>query len=229
VVVISGDVTFEEVEKLAKKYFEPIPQGVPPREIHTVEPEQPGEKRIIVHKEVTSPNVMISYHVPESKSEDYYSLSLLNSILSSGNTSRLYSSLVDEKQLATAVYTDLSYSFDPYLFTIYAVCNEGVTPDSLERAIYTEIDKVINAGITEKELQKVKNQKVMEFYKTMETINGKSNTIGTYELFFGDFKKLFNAADEYKKVTPDEVVNSAKKYFTQNNRTVGFKISPEEK
>jgi predicted Zn-dependent peptidase len=63
----------------------------------------------------------------------------------------------------------------------------------------------------------------------METINGKSNTIGTYELFFGDYKKLFNAADEYKKVTPDEVVNSAKKYFTQNNRTVGFKISPEEK
>jgi zinc protease len=69
-VVISGDVTVGEVENLAKKYFEPIPRGVPPREIHTVEPEQLGEKRIVVHKEVTSPNIMISYHVPESKSED---------------------------------------------------------------------------------------------------------------------------------------------------------------
>ncbi len=228
VVVISGDVTFEGVEALAKKYFEPILQGIPPREIHTVEPEQLGEKRIVVHKEVSSPNIMISYHVPESKSEEFYSLSLLNSILSSGNTSRLYNSLVDEKQLATAVYADLSYSFDPYLFTIYAVCNDGITPDSLENAIYNEIEKIINEGVSEQELQKVKNQKVMEFYKAMETINGRSNTIGTYELFFGDYKKLFDAADEYKKVSADDIVETAKKYLKQNNRTVGYLISPEE-
>ncbi len=228
VVVIVGDVTVAEVEKLSKKYFEPIPRGIPLREIHTVEPEQPGEKRIVVRKEVASPNIMICYHVPESKSEEFYSLSLLNSILSSGNTSRLYKSLVDEKQLATAVYTDLSYSFDPYLFTIYAICNDGVSPDTLENAVYEEIDKVIAEGITDEELQKVKNQKVMEFYKSMETINGKSNTIGTYELFFGDYAKLFAAAEEYKKVTPEEVVNTAKKYFIKTNRTVGFLISPEE-
>ncbi len=228
VVVISGDVTLAEVDKLVKKYFEPIPKGIPPREIHTVEPEQLGEKRVVVHKEVSSPNVMICYHVPESKSEEYYSLSLLNSILSSGNTSRLYKALVDEKQLATAVYTELSYSFDPYLLTIYAICNDGVTPDSLERAVYEEIDKIINEGITDHELQKVKNQKLVEFYKALETINGKSNTIGTYELFFGDYAKLFNAADEYKKVIPDDLINVAKKYFIKNNRTIGFLISPEE-
>ena len=228
VVVISGDVTFEEVERLAKKYYEPVSQGVSPRKIHTVEPEQLGEKRIVVRKEVASPNIMISYHVPESKSQEYYALSLLNSILSSGNTSRLFKNLVDEKQLATMVYTDMSYSFDPFLFTIYAVCNDGIVPDSLENAVYEEINKVISEGITEQELQKVKNQKVMEFYKAMETINGKSNTIGTYELFFGDYAKLFDAADEYKKVTPEKIVEAAKKYFTKTNRTVGFLISPEK-
>jgi len=228
VVVISGDITVEEVETLSKKYFEQIPQGIPPREIHTVEPEQLGEKRIVVRKEVSSPNLMISYHVPESKSDEYYALSLLNSILSSGNTSRLYKNLVDEKQLATAVYTDLGFTFDPSLFSIYAICNEDVSPDTLENAIHSEIDKIISDGITEEELQKVKNQKVMEFYKSMETINGKSNTIGTYELFFGNYAKLFDAAEEYKKVTPIEVVNAAKKYFIKTNRTVGFLISPEE-
>ena len=191
VVVISGDVTVEEVEKLAKKYFESIQESAPPREVSIVEPEQLGEKRVVVHKEVSSPNIMISYHIPESKSEEYYALSLLNSVLSSGNTSRLYKSLVDEKQLATAVYTDMSYSFDPYLFTIYAICNEGVSPDSLENAVYDELDKLTAEGVTEKELQKVKNQKVMGFYKALETIDGKSNTIGTYELFFGDYAKLF--------------------------------------
>jgi len=228
VVVISGDVTFAEVDKLVKKYFEPIHQGSPPREIHTVEPEQLGEKRVVVHKEVSSPNIMISHHIPESKSEEYYSLSLLNSILSSGNTSRLYKALVDEKQLATEVFTDMSYSFNPYLLTIYAICNDGVAPDSLERAVYEEIDKIISEGVTNHELQKVKNQKLVEFYKALETINGKSNTIGTYELFFGDYAKLFDAADEYKKVTTEEIIKTAKKYFTKNNRTVGFLISPEE-
>jgi predicted Zn-dependent peptidase len=63
----------------------------------------------------------------------------------------------------------------------------------------------------------------------LETINGKSNTIGTYELFFGDYAKLFDAANEYKKVTPEDLINAAKKYFTKNNRTVGFLISPEDK
>ncbi|OGU50680.1 MAG: peptidase M16 [Ignavibacteria bacterium GWC2_36_12] len=228
VVVISGDVTVEEVEKLAKKYFESIQESAPPREVSIVEPEQLGEKRVVVHKEVSSPNIMISYHIPESKSEEYYALSLLNSVLSSGNTSRLYKSLVDEKQLATAVYTDMSYSFDPYLFTIYAICNEGVSPDSLENAVYDELDKLTAEGVTEKELQKVKNQKVMGFYKALETIDGKSNTIGTYELFFGDYAKLFDAADEYKKVSQEDILSMAKEYFQKNNSTVGFLISPEE-
>ena len=228
VVVISGDVTVEEVEKLAKKYFESIQESAPPREVSIVEPEQLGEKRVVVHKEVSSPNIMISYHIPESKSEEYYALSLLNSVLSSGNTSRLYKSLVDEKQLATAVYTDMSYSFDPYLFTIYAICNEGVSPDSLENAVYDELDKLTAEGVTEKELQKVKNQKVMGFYKALETIDGKSNTIGTYELFFGDYAKLFDAADEYKKISQEDILSMAKEYFQKNNCTVGFLISPEE-
>ena len=228
VVVISGDVTVEEVEKLAKKYFESIQESAPPREVSIVEPEQLGEKRVVVHKEVSSPNIMISYHIPESKSEEYYALSLLNSVLSSGNTSRLYKSLVDEKQLATAVYTDMSYSFDPYLFTIYAICNEGVSPDSLENAVYDELDKLTAEGVMEKELQKVKNQKVMGFYKALETIDGKSNTIGTYELFFGDYTKLFDAADEYKKISQEDILSMAKEYFQKNNCTVGFLISPEE-
>jgi len=70
-------------------------------------------------------------------------------------------------------------------------------------------------------LQKVKNQKLMQFYKTTETINGMSNTIGTYELFFGDYKKMFTAPDDYKKVTAEDIKDAAAKYFTKQNRNVG--------
>ena len=102
------------------------------------------------------------------------------------------------------------------------------SPDKIEEAFYEELEKIANDGITENELQKVKNQKLMEFYHVMETINGKANQIGTYQLFFGDYKKLFNAPEEYQKVTADDIKNVVKKYFTKSNRTVGILQSEGE-
>jgi len=222
VVVLTGDLTLDEVKKLSKKYFEPIPWRSAPRKVHTVEPEQLGERRLFVKKEVSTPHVLAVYHVPEASSTDYYSLRLLNSILSSGNTSRLYSSLVDEKQLATEVWTHYGESFDPYVFMIYSICNENVTPSQIEDVVYEKLDKIANEGINENELQKVKNQKLIEFYHVMETINGKANQIGTYQLFFGDYKKLFDAPGEYQEVTAEDIKNVVKKYFNKLNRTVGI-------
>ena len=112
-------------------------------------------------------------------------------------------------------------SFDPNLFYIYGVANQNVSAAQLEEGILKVLDDVIENGITEKELQKVKNQKLMEFYQTLETIDGKSNTLGTYEVYFGDYKKMYNAPAAYEKVTIDDIKRVAKYYFTENNRTVG--------
>jgi len=227
VVVIVGDVDFENVKSLTQKYFEPIPNGPPPRKINTIEPEQLGEKRVNLERDVPSPYVMLAYHVPQTNSDEYYALSLLESILSSGKTSRLYNSLVDERQIAIRVSTDYSYAFDPYIFTIYGICANKVKPDLLESAILAELDKIIKDGVTEQELQKVKNQKLMDFYHTMETINGKANTIGTYDLFFGDYKKLFSAPQDFARVTAEDIQKVAKKYFIKKNRTVGVMMAEE--
>jgi zinc protease len=221
-VVISGDVKFDEVKKLAEKYWEPIPAAPSPRKVHTIEPEQTGERTVFVQREVPSPNLMITYHVPQSGSEDYYALDLLGSILSQGRSSRLYSSLVEENQLALEVDTYYGDAFDPTLFYFYGVCNDGVKASELEGAIVEQIQKIIDEGVNENELQKVKNQKLMGFYKTLETINGMSNTIGTYELFFGDYTKLFSAPD-------DDIKRVAREYFTKDNRTVGILNTEEEK
>jgi predicted Zn-dependent peptidase len=228
IVVISGDVKLNEVKKLAEKYFASIPSGPKPRQVHTVEPEQNGERRIFVKREVPSPYLMIAYHVPQTGSEDFYALDLLNSILSEGPSSRLYQSIVENQQLAIEVGTFYPNAFDPTLFYFYGICNDGVTASKLEKAVLAEVDKIINEGISEAELQKVKNQKLMEFYRTTETINGMSNTIGTYELFFGDFKKLFTAPADYKKITVDDIRNVAAKYLTKQNRTVGILNTEEE-
>jgi zinc protease len=228
VVVMIGDLTLSEVKELAQKFFEPIPAHKPPRPVHTVEPEQLGERRLWVTKDVSTSHIMIAYHVPETKSDDYYELDILSSILSDGRSSRLYNTLVDKKQLAIRVFTYYPHSFDPNLFYFYAVCNKDIHENDLEQAIYEEVETIISDGINEKELQKVKNRKLVEFYHEMETINGKANTIGTYEIFFGDYGRLFSAPEDYKKVTIEDVQNIAARYFRKSNRTVGILKSTVE-
>jgi zinc protease len=229
VVVVSGALKMEKVKELAKKYFESIPAQAAPPKVHIVEPVQNGERRITVKKEVETPYMMIGYHTPESKNEDYYALNILSSVLSSGNSSRLYAALVDQKELATQVATDFGDTFDPSLFNVYAVANENVKEIDLEQAIYTEIEKIKKEGISESELQKIKNQKLMEFYNQVETINGKSNNIGTYEVFFGDYRKMFDAPANYNKVTVADVQKVAQKYLIKSNRTVAvLKTNVEE-
>ncbi|MGB5382899.1 MAG: pitrilysin family protein [Lutimonas sp.] len=221
VVVVSGALKFDTVKQLAQKYLEKIPAQPAPPEVKIKEPPQTGERRITVQKDVSNPYLTIAYHTPEAKNEDYYALSILSSILTNGRSSRLYASLVDHQQLATEIYSNFGESFDPYLFYIYAVTNSDVKETDLEKAIFEQLEKIKTEGISEKELQKIKNQKLMEFYGQVETINGKSNNIGTYEVFFGDYKKMFDAPANFNKVSAADVQQVAKKYFTKSNRTIG--------
>lgn len=229
VVVISGDVSLEAVKSLSKKYFEPIPAGPKARPVHTIEPKQLGQKRVVVEKQVSSPNVMLAYHVPETKHEDYYALDVLSAILSDGNSSRLYSQLVDQKTLATSVFSYMPESIDPNLFYLYGVASPGTSPELLESEMIQIINDIALNGVSERELQKVKNQKLVALYSSLETIDGKSNTLGTYEMYFGDYNKMFSAPQSYETLTVDDIQQVAKKYFTKNNSTVGYLISPENK
>lgn len=229
VVVVSGAVKVEDVKRLAEKYLEPIPSQPEPPAVHAVEPPQTGERRIITQKDVATPYLFIAYPVPEAKHPDYYALSILDDILSNGKSSRLYSELVDKRQLATTVFSTFGPSFDPYLMGIGAVTAKGVDEKDLENAIYEVLSDIKRNGVTEQELQKVKNQKLIDFYGQVETINGKSNNIGTYELFFGDYRKMFDAPAEYNKVTVADIKRVANFYFMQTKRTVGvLKTNPAE-
>ncbi len=228
VAVIVGDVTPAQVEKLAKQYIEPIPAQKLPDSLRTVEPPQNGERRVTTYKDIATPNVMLAYHVPATSHPDYYALDLLSGVLSSGNSSRLIKSLVLDSTIASRVSSNMEIALDPTLFSIYAIAASNVSAEQLERAVEHQIEKVVTSGITDVELQKLKNQKLMEFYHTMETINGKANSLGTYELYFGDYKKLYEAPSLYEKVTKEDVQRVAKTYLTMRNRTVGY-LLPETK
>ena len=228
VAVIVGDVTVAEVKRLAEQYIQPIPAQKLADSLRTVEPAQNGERRVTTYKDIATPNILLAYHTPATRHPDYYALDLLSGILSSGNSSRLTKSLVLDSTIASRVFTNFGESFDPELFSVYAIAAKGISADRLEKAIENQIDKVVNEGVTDTELQKLKNQKLMEFYRTMESINGKANSLGTYELFFGDYKKLYEAPTLYENVTKADIQRVAKTYLTQRNRTVGY-LLPEPK
>ena len=222
--VVTGDVTFDEIVALAQKYIEPIPSNPPPPKVMTKEPEQLGERRVVVRKFAQLPILMMAYHVPETAHPDYYALQALETILFSGQSSRMYKRIVDRDQLALSVSGGGDWSFDPSIFMISAQPKAGVDPTAVEKAVYEELEKVKAEAVTDEELEKAKNILLSGFYRDIKTISGRSNAIGTYEVFFGDYKKLFTAADDFARVTKADVQRVAKQYFTDRNRTVATLI-----
>jgi zinc protease len=218
--VVVGDVKSDEIFRLAQKYIEPIPSHEPPPKVTTQEPEQMGERRVVIKKFAQLPMLMAGYHVPQTSSPDYYALQVLQTILFSGQSSRMYQRLVDKDQLAIATSAIWDYSFDPTLFTIIAQPKAGVQTEAVEKAIYEELDKTKTHPVTAQELEKAKNILLANFYRQMRTISGRADTLGSYEVFFGDYRKLLTAAEDYNKVTVDDVRRVAQKYFTDKNRTV---------
>src|SRR5271168_2489722 len=110
--VVVGDVSSEEVFQLCEKYIEPIPSHAPPPPVTTIEPEQLGERRLVVHKPAELPIVMIGYHVAQTNDPDFYAVNILRSVLFQGESSRMYQRLVDKDQIALDVSSSVEPAFD---------------------------------------------------------------------------------------------------------------------
>jgi predicted Zn-dependent peptidase len=228
VAVIVGDVKFDQVRKMATQYFGKLPKRALPPKVRTVEPEQKGERRVFVAKaSATSPNLMIAYKTPQISHPDYYALDVLQSILAEGKTSRLYKGLVDT-QLATQVGSDATDGFDPGLLYVFGVAASKVDAARLETAMLAEIERLVKDGVTEDELQKVKNQKLMAIYRAQETINGKAQNLGNFEVYHGDYKKMFDAPAAYQKLTTADIKDVAAKYLKKSQRTIGVLAAKED-
>ena len=224
VMVVAGDVSPEEIFQLCEKYIEPIPSHAPPAPLVTVEPEQFGERRLVVRKPAQLPLLLVAYHIPQTNSADYYAINVLRTVLFQGESSRMYQRLVDKDQIALDVSSSVEPAFDPTIVEVFAQPKQNIDPAKCETAMYEELDRVKNATISDTELEKAKNIRLAEFYREMRTINGRANTVGTYEVFFGDYKKLFEAAKNYSAVSKADVQRVAKAYFGANNRTVATLI-----
>src|SRR5260370_22501961 len=138
----------------------------------------------------------------------------------------MYQRLVDKDQIALDVSAYTEAAFDATTVEVVAQPRQGVAPEACEKAIYEELERAKTAEISDTEIAKAKNIRLVEFYRQMRTLNGRANTIGTYEVFFGDYEKLFDAAKNYSAVTEADVQRVAKTYFVPSSRT-GATLLPE--
>ena len=228
-IILVGDITRDDVLPKIKKYFEKIPKSSPPPLLTAVEPEQRGEKRVWLKREAQLPFFVAGYRAPQVGQEDVFPLEILESVLSSGRSSRLYKALVYDKQLA--MYAGGSYdniAAGPALFYLYAGIKPGVDVKEVEDAIYKEIEKVKENGITTQELQKAKNQLGASFIMGQDSIFYQAMLIGRLESVGVDHNYLLNYPENINKVSVEDVIKVAKKYFVKDKRTVGILV-PERK
>ena len=227
-IVVVGDFDSEKMLREIKKQFGSIPKGAEPRKVTIEEPVQKGERRLYLKKEAELPVLIAGYHVPALTHKDSYPLSVLELVLSAGKSSRLYKSLVYEKQMALYAGGDYSMvSTDPSMFYIYAASMPGKPVEEVEKAIYAEIDKFKTEPVTEKELTKAKNQIEASFIMGQDSNFNRAMLLGQYETV-ASWKLLDKYVDEMRKVTAEDVMRVAKQYFSEDNRTVGILVPVKE-
>jgi zinc protease len=151
-------------------------------------------------------------------------LDLLSTVLSTGQSSRLYKRMVDEEPLALSVNGRAGDALDPTIMIFTIQPRNGVDPARTEKALYDELERLKTTEIPARELQKAKNQMLTQHYSRMKTIAGRASLLGHYEVIFGDYNKMFTIDKDFEAVTAADIQRVAKKYFSENNRTVATLI-----
>lgn len=223
-IIAVGDFDTEKLLKKIEATFGSISERPIPHEHNFIEPAQMGEKRVIIKKEAQLPYIAIAYHAPNLKDPDSYPLEVLSLILSGGKSSRLYENLVYKKQMV--LYAGGDYAGlhkDPHLFLLYASVAPQKKIEEVEAALYEEIEKLKNEPVTDRELEKAKNQTESSFIMAQDSIFYQGMLLGQYEIL-GDWRLKDHYLEGIRRVTKEDIQRVAKKYFTEDNRTVGILI-----
>lgn len=222
VLIVVGDFEQSQFDGWVDKYFGSIkkPSSSIPR-VSAVEPDRTGERRF----EKTAPNVpfpavAITYLGPGSKSPDVAAIDVAEAILASGESSRLYQSLVYRQQIAQEASFSFDLKIDRGLLYFYAIASEGKSAAELEKAICAEVKRIQTSGVTAKELQKAKNQLITSALRSLETNDGKAIAIERAMIYQGSAESVNESIAELQAVTAADVKRVLTKYLVDANRTV---------
>jgi len=222
VLVVVGDFDQKQLDGWVDKYFGKIPKpaGTIPR-VTEVEPEWTTERRFNeTGPRVPFPATAIVYRAPKTTSPDIPALRLAAAILSGGESSRMYQSIVRTQQIAQNADLDLELNTEGGRMSFIGIGSEKGTSENLEKAMLAELKKIQDTGVTAKELEKAKNQLISRAIRARETNDGKAIAIERAIAYLGDPKAVNNEVAQLQAVTAADIQRVMKHYFKDNNRVV---------
>ncbi|MGL4502239.1 MAG: M16 family metallopeptidase, partial [Planktothrix sp.] len=227
-VAIVGDVNPMEVKRLAEIYFGRYPAKPQPPKINIVEPPQ-TETREVTLTLKTQPWYLEGYPSPAANHPDSVIYDMISSLLSSGRTSRLYKSLVEEQQIALTAQGSGGYPGNKYsnLMLFYAMPAPGHTVDEVAIALRQEIDRLKTELVSETELERVKTQAKANLLRSLDSNMGMASALVEYEVKTGSWLNLFEELDKIEAITPQDIQRVAQEVFLPQKRTIGRLLSDE--
>jgi len=219
--VLVGDFDSSQALQLVMQYLGRVPKAEKPvpRDIPQ-EPPQTKEKRVTLQEPWPLPAVVVAYHVTKDGNPDSYPLHIAAKVLSDGQTSRIYTKLVYEKQMAVAAFGNANLIEDPNLFYAVAIVAPGHTPEEVSNALITELDRLKAEPITDRELQRTKNQFARDYIMGRESDQQKAGQLSHAVVIHGDIRTADGEFDIFQNITIADVQRVARTYFRPENRMV---------
>ena len=217
--VVAGNVKLDQVKELVEKWFGGIPKREVPKRNLPEEPEQTEERRMVIEKDVPADMITLAFHMPARNHPDYPVYDLITDILSTGKTSRLYQTLIKEKQIFTEVGAYVMGSIDPGLIVVSGNLDKKFTMQDGEKAIWEVLEDLKTNGVVENELQKIKNKmETQEKFSLMNILNIAMKL--SYSELLGDANIINTELEDYNKVTIQDIKRIAQKVFIKENTSV---------
>lgn len=238
VLVLVGDFKTDEMLKKAEHYFGGLPTGPALPKVRAVEPEQQGERRVIVRRPGPAQYVQIAYHAPSCREADFAPMVVLDAVLSgakpmsfgggaqTNRSARIYRALI-ETQLAAYAGSGYRASYDPNLFELDATVSENHTAAEVEAALIREVEKIQQDGVSADEMSKVLKQVRAQIAYSSESVTSQALLLGMWEVL-DTYKRPETLLDEISAVTAEDVRRVAQTYLTEKHRTVGHFIPTED-
>jgi zinc protease len=224
--VIVGDFVTNKTLDRVRELFGPIPARSGFREVVTVEPPQQGERRVTVRRPGAAGTIEMAFHAVRANHPDHYALDVVETVLGTGRTSRLYRALVDKKLAVSAEASNYT-NLDPGLFQVDITLAQGVDHRTVEQAALAEIDKLASELITERELQRAKNQAKASFVYGTDSVSSLGSMLGYFDVV-ANYRLLYEYANRIERVTREQVREAVRQYLGADNRTIGWFIPTGE-
>ena len=219
IVLVSGDITPNEVFESATKYFGALKNNVPIPEVTAKEPKQDGIRRSIVKKDSELEYLAMGYKIPNFLSKDQVALSAISEILSAGKSSIFQTELIDKQQIATSIYAYNMELKDEGVFLIIATAKQGVSAERLEEEIYKILERIKQGDISQEELEKVKINTRASFIYSLESSSSVANLFGSY-LVRGDIMPLLSYERNINALNIEQIKEVANRYFVEDSLSV---------